>query len=123
MESITRNREQIGMIVLRLGLAGVYLFFGFSQLFDGASWVRIVPEWATTLSHLSPAVLVLANGVMEVVLGTLLALGFWVMPVAAILSLHLFVIASGFGFVATGIRDYGLALATAALAFLGGKRG
>lgn len=109
------------MLVLRFGLAGVYLFFGFSQIFDGVSWVGVVPAWAVSLSHLSPAMLVLGNGVMEVVLGTLLALGYFVTPVAAILSIHLFVIASGFGFAATGIRDYGLALATAALAFLDRK--
>ncbi len=121
MEYITTHREQIGMLVLRFGLAGVYLFFGFSQIFDGVSWVGIVPAWAVSLSHLSPAMLVLGNGVMEVVLGTLLALGYFVTPVAAILSVHLFVIASDFGFAATGIRDYGLALATAALAFLDKK--
>ncbi len=111
------THEKIGLLILRFALAGVYLYFGFSQLFDGVSWVGIVPDWAVSLFHLPPAMLVLGNGLMEVVLGTLLAVGIFVRWVSLILALHLFVIAFGFGFAPTGVRDFGLAFATLALSF------
>jgi uncharacterized membrane protein YphA (DoxX/SURF4 family) len=111
------SQEKIGLLILRLGMAAVYLFFGFSQLFDSVAWVAIVPEWAVTLAHLPPAMIVLGNGLVEVVLGTLLAVGFFVRPVAILLSLHLLVIAAGFGFTPIGVRDLGLSLATLSLAF------
>jgi len=112
------SNEKIGLLILRLGMAAVFLFFGFSQLFDGINWVGIVPEWAVNLVHLPPAMIVLGNGLFEVVFGTLLALGLFVRPIAVLLALHLLVIAAGFGLTPIGVRDFGLTLATLSLAFL-----
>ena len=118
------TQEKIGLLILRFGLSGVYLFFGFSQLFNGIDWVGIVPQWAVNLLHLPPAMIILGNGLFEVVLATLLIIGLWTRPIAVLLAVHLFVIASGFGFTPTGVRDLGLTLATLSLAFLGeGERG
>lgn len=112
------SKQELGQHVLRLGLAAVFLWFGFSQLMDSLQWVNIVPAWAVALIHLPPAMIVMANGLLEVFLGSLIALGFFVGPAAAILALHLFVIALDFGFSATGIRDFGLVFAVAALSFM-----
>ncbi len=112
------TQQQIGSLILRLSMAGVYLYFGFSQLFDGAKWVSIVPEWVYNLLNVPPAMIVLGNGVFEVILGTLLAIGVWVGPIAIILAIHLFFIATTFEFSPTGIRDFGLSLATLSLFFL-----
>lgn len=111
------NHHTIGLTVLRLSLAGVFLYFGFSQLFDGVSWVGIVPTWAVSLLHMPPAMIVLGNGLLEVVLGGMLAVGILVRWVALILALHLLVIALGFGLTLVGVRDLGLTLATVALYF------
>src|SRR3989344_7760377 len=86
------TRTQVGLLILRLGLAIVFLWFGFSQLLDGLNWVSWVPEWAVNLLHLPPAMIVLGNGLLEVVGGTLLALGILVRPVALVLALHLAVL-------------------------------
>jgi len=118
---ITLTQEEIGHHVLRLGLAAVFLWFGFSQLIDSLSWVSSVPEWASTLLHLPPAMIVMANGLLEVALGSLIALGLFVRPAAAILAIHLFVIACDFGFSAIGVRDFGLAFATMALSLGAGR--
>lgn len=112
------SRQKFGITLLRLGLAGIFLWFGFSQLFDSLKWVSIVPDWAVNLMHLPPAMIVMANGLFEVVFGGLLAMGFFVRITSFILALHLFVISLEFGLVATGIRDIGLALATFALSFI-----
>ncbi|MBX4206441.1 DoxX family protein [Candidatus Parcubacteria bacterium] len=111
------SNSSIGRLILRLGMAAVYLFFGFSQLFDGLNWVGMVPAWAVNLVHLPPAMIVLGNGAFEVVFGALLAAGLLVRPVAVILAIHLLVIASSFGFTPLGVRDFGLSLATLSLAF------
>lgn len=111
-------REDYGKLILRLALAGVFLYFGFSQLFDGVSWVGMVPAWAVSMMHLPPAMIVLMNGLLEVVLGAMLALGFFTRYAALILAIHLFVIAFDFGFNPIGIRDFGLSFATLAIFFL-----
>ncbi len=113
------NRNQIiGFEILRLSLAGVFLWFGFSQLFNSLAWVGIVPDWAVNFLHMPPAFIVLGNGLLEVVLGSLLALGILSRYVALVLALHLFVIAFEMGFSAIGIRDFGLSFATLAIFFI-----
>ncbi len=107
--------------MLRLALAGVFLWFGFSQLFDTIAWVGIVPTWAVDLLQIPPAFIVLGNGLLEVVLGSLLALGILTRYVSVLLALHLFVIAFELGLTAIGIRDFGLSFATLAISFLSTK--
>lgn len=113
------TRTQAGLIILRLGLASVFLWFGFSQLFNGIAWVGWVPEWAVAFSNLPPAMIVLGNGLFEVISGTLLGMGLWVRPVALLLAIHMAVIVSHIGLTAIGVRDFGLTLATIALMLLG----
>jgi uncharacterized membrane protein YphA (DoxX/SURF4 family) len=116
--SMNTTRQKIGVHLLRIGLAVVFLWFGFSQLFDSLTWVGIVPDWAVNLLHLPPAMIVMANGLLEVILGTLLALGIWVRFSSFVLAIHLLVISFDFGFSAIGIRDLGLSLATLALSLV-----
>lgn len=116
--NINITREQFGIHLLRLGLAGVFLWFGFSQLMDSLRWVSIVPDWAVSFLHLPPAMIVMANGIFEVVMASLLAMGFFVRITSFVLGLHLLVIAFDFGFTATGIRDFGLVIASLALSFI-----
>lgn len=113
------KRTRIGLLILRFGLAAVFLWFGFSQLLDGIHWVSLVPDWAVNLVHLPPAMIVLGNGLFEVVLGGLLAMGLWVRLSALLLGLHLALITFDIGLTAIGVRDFGLVAATIALAFLG----
>lgn len=115
------TNERIAYHLLRLGLAVVFLWFGFSQLTNGITWVAWVPLWAVELLNIPPAMIVLANGLLEVVLGSLLALNLFVRPVAIILGVHLFIITIEIGATAVGIRDLGLTCATFALALLAPK--
>lgn len=112
------TRQEFGMHLLRLSIAGVFLYFGFSQLIDSLSWVGVVPEWAVNFISLPPAMIVMANGIMEIILGGLLAMGFFVRIISFILALHLIPIALSFGFSPTAMRDLGLALASFSLSFM-----
>ena len=113
------SRMQIGINILRFGLSAVFLWFGFSQLLDGINWVYLVPDWAVNTLNLPPAMLVLGNGLAEVILGTLLAMGIWTRIVALLLGLHLALITLTLGISPTGVRDFGLVLSTFALAVMG----
>ena len=96
-------------IVLRLGLAGVILWFGMSQLADPQMWAAWVPGWAAMFA---PAqTLVVFNGIVEMVLGVLLALGLFTRLAALLLALHVLSIAVAVGYNDIGVRDVGLAIA------------
>ena len=112
------TKHEIGYHTLRLGLAALFLWFGFSQLLDVANWTGWVPQWAATLTGLSPETIVMMNGSFEVVSGALLALGFFVRYAAILLGLHLVVLVIDIGLNDIGVRDFGLMAATFALAFL-----
>jgi len=112
------DQHKIGLLILRFALAGLFIWFGFNQLFNTSMWLNLVPDWATGLLPLSPKMIVLGNGLLEVVLGTLLALGFFIRPVSVLLSVHLFIIAFTFGVTPVAVRDMALAMATLSLAFL-----
>ena len=112
------TRQKLGLHILRLGLASVFLWFGFSQIIDSLSWVSIVPDWAASLIHLPPAMIVMGNGIFEIVLGSLLAMGFFVRVISLILALHLIPIVLNFGFVATGVRDYAIVIASLSLSLI-----
>ena len=112
------SRNEWGVVMLRLGLAAVFLWFGFSQLTDGLNWVGWVPEWAVELLNIPPAMIVLLNGAFEVVAGALLAFNILTRWVALALAAHLLVITIDIGLTPIGVRDFGLMMATFALAFL-----
>ena len=63
--------------------------------------------------------IVMANGIFEVIFGTLLGLGIFTRIVAIILAVHLISITFSLGYGETAVRDFGLAMATASIA-LGG---
>lgn len=116
--NIKLSRFELGQHLLRLGIAFVFLWFGFSQLLDSMRWVSLVPGWAVNLAHLPPAMIVLGNGAFEIVLGSLIATNVLVRIPALILALHLIPIMLDFGASATGVRDFGLIIASLTLALI-----
>lgn len=115
---MTMSHHDIGMYILRFGLAAVFLWFGLSQVTSPAEWVGWVPAWATSIIPVSAEVFVLANGTLEVVGGALLVAGFYLRPAALVLALHLAIITFDIGYNEIGVRDFGLMMATLSLVFL-----
>jgi uncharacterized membrane protein YphA (DoxX/SURF4 family) len=116
------SQYQIGIFVLRLGLAGVYFYFGISQLLKPDDWVTMVPNWVLILSNLEPVTIVLVNGIFEIVFAALLLLGWWASWVSFLLAAHLLVITINLGFTPVGVRDFGLTMATIAHGLLEKKK-
>ena len=104
--------------VVRIGMSLVFLWFGSSQLADTEAWTAWLPAWTDSLP-LNGENLVRLNGGFEVVFGALLLLGFYVRPVALLLALHMFQVASTVGYSEIGVRDFGLALATTSVFLYG----
>ena len=109
-------------LILRFALAGVFLYFGMSQLTDASIWTGLVPDWALSLSHMTAVSVIHLNAYLEIVASLMLIMGLYVRWVAAVLAVHLFVIAGSLGINPLGIRDFGLSFATLALACFGADR-
>ena len=105
------NLKKISPAVLRIGIALVFLWFGWSQIHDAKQWVSFVPQWVSDISSLSLMTIVYLNGIFEIVFGSALLLGFFTRLVAFFLALHMIDITYIVGLDAIGVRDFGLAVA------------
>ncbi len=113
------HQSRYAPVILRLGLAGVFLWFGTTQLLDQAMWTSLIPDWLVNLTGISAASFVVINSLFEVVFGVLLVLGVWTRVAAALLFLHLLTIIFDVRLTAIGVRDIGLAIATLSIAIYG----
>lgn len=99
---------RLAPVVLRLGTAGVIIWFGTSQLINQSIWTSFIPDWAITITFLSATKLVILNGLFEVIAGTLVAFGICIRPLAGLLFLHMIGIISSIGLSPIGVRDIGI---------------
>ena len=109
MKKILNELPYFAPIVLRLGLSGVFVWFGMSQILDQAAWTSYIPDFVINLSGLSATTLVLINGIFEVATAILLVFGIWIRPVAALLFLHMCGIVASVGLDSIGVRDIAIA--------------
>jgi uncharacterized membrane protein YphA (DoxX/SURF4 family) len=100
----------IAPVILRIGLALVFLWFGWQQLSDTALWTGLIPPFYTDLSGLSAVTFVLINGWFEIIFGILLLLGIFTRVTAFLLALHMLHITFTVGYNGVGVRDFGLAM-------------
>ena len=102
--------KRFGPAVARIGISVIVLWFGSQQLLHPTMWVRLVPNWALQISHLSALTVVTLNGWLEITLGLLLILGFYSRIVGFLLFLHILNIAFTLGYNSIGVRDFGLSI-------------
>lgn len=99
--------------VVRFSAVLLFLWFGVQQLMSPGDWVGFLPAW-TGYIPVPGEMFVQMNGLAEVVLAALLALGVSTRVVAFLLGAHLLLIAVTAGG-AIGVRDAALALMTLSL--------
>ena len=112
------NYKEYAPIVLRISLSLVFLWFGFTSIFNYEVLVGYLPEFVYSLG-ISLQSIMLLNGIFEIVFGTLLIIGLFTRVVAFVLFLHILSIMFSLGYNDVAIRDFGLAFATLAV-FLNG---
>ena len=110
---------QWGLFVVRVGLAGVLLWFGSQQLLHTPNWSGYVPDYAVHLSGISATTITLWNGSIEIAFGLMLLAGFLTQISALVMGIHIAIIALSLGINELGVRDWGLAAALFGIALAG----
>ena len=115
------NHKEYAPIVLRISLGIVFLWFGFTNIFNHESLIGYLPEFFYSLG-ISLQTILLFNGIFEIIFGTLLIIGLFTRVVAFILFLHLLSITFSLGYNDVAIRDFGLALASLSISLYGADK-
>lgn len=111
------NKNTIGLLLLRIGLGGVFLWFGIDKFIHPDIWVHYIPSWFPML--ISVSIFVLLMGIVETLVGFMLLAGFYTRIAAVLAVLMLIPIMISLGYNEIGVRDFGLLLLAFGLAFLG----
>ncbi len=115
IESFTQQYQWLAPILLRTGIAVVFLIFGIDKFFHVDSWLAYVPAWAGAFIPVDLTLFMYIQGVIEALLGFLLLIGFWSRTVSFLCALHLAGIMVALGYNEITVRDFGLLMATLAL--------
>ncbi len=101
-------------IILRVGIAFVFIWFGYESFSNPSAFSRLVPAFTESLA--SAETLVKIHGVVEMILGLLLLIGIKVRIVSSILFLILCSTIILLPYGPNMIRDVGLAAALLSMA-------
>jgi uncharacterized membrane protein YphA (DoxX/SURF4 family) len=121
IKNLKLNKEEIGIYILRLGLAVVFLYFGISQILDQSKWIYFVPDRFLSfyISEILKSKIVFLNGIFDTVIALSLISGLFIRIFSFLGFIHLFSITVfSLGFEPSGIRDLGLSFAMLSLFFL-----
>lgn len=116
---MNKNLSKYAPLILRVGLASVFIWFGLNQFIDQSMWVSFIPASITNMTGISAETLVVLNGIFEVFMASLLSFGIYTRLVASLLFVHMFAIIGDVGLSAIGVRDVGLMFALLSIAFYG----
>jgi len=134
INSYIRKNKDYSIVILRIGLALVLLWFGINQVFYPDNFLGYLPPWAMphpiNMIHFPPihmmhdtsiqtTALIVSNGFYEIILGLVLLVGFYTRITAFIAGLHLLLIALSLGYNDIAIRDFGLSIMAFSLVFSG----
>ena len=115
------SKENLGIYILRFGLAIVFLYFGISQILDQSRWIYLIPDrfFMFYIHEVLKSKLVFVNGIFDTIIALSLILGFFINIFSLLGFVHLLSITVfSLGFEPSGIRDLGLAFAMLSLFFL-----
>jgi len=108
--------------ILRIGIALVFLWFGYQQLVHNEMWTIYVPDYVVNMSGISASALVTINGTFELIFGSLLLLGLFTRISALLLTLHMAQIMLTVGYSDIGVRDFGISVAAFSVFLYGRDR-
>jgi uncharacterized membrane protein YphA (DoxX/SURF4 family) len=115
------SKENLGIYILRFGLAIVFLYFGISQILDQSRWIYLIPDrfFMFYIHEVLKSKLVFVNGIFDTIIALSLISGILIKIFSFLGFIHLLSITIfSLGFEPSGIRDLGLAFAMLSLFFL-----
>src|SRR3989338_6424786 len=115
IEAKVQQYQWLAPILLRTGIAVVFLIFGVDKFFHVDSWLAYVPVWAAKMIPIDMTLFMYIQGVIEALLGFLLLIGFWSRTISFLCALHLAGIIVALGYNEITVRDFGLFMATLVL--------
>ncbi|MAF80352.1 hypothetical protein CL629_04740 [bacterium] len=109
-------------LVLRIGLAGTFLYAGLNSILNPTSWIGFIPQWINSIPLLTRELFLTIHGMFEIILAIALLVGIYkkLAALLAFLSIGVIVIFSGIDDVT--FRDFGLLGASYALMLLYRKK-
>ena len=116
---MTIDKRALGLLLLRLGLGGVFLWFGVDKFISPLNWIGWIPGWLSPLLPMSQYTFIYTLGVIEVITGVLVLVGYYTRIAAVVAGLQLLGIIISFGFNDIMIRDMGLLFLAASIVLLG----
>ena len=111
-------KKNLAPAILRWALAGVFIWFGFSQIINPNHFAAYLPEFIFFSDYVELVLWI--NGSFDIVFGILLGLGIWTRPVAGLLGLHILAITIKMGYTDIAIRNWGLFFAMVSI-FINGE--
>ena len=106
------SMRSLAPAVVRVGVAVVFIWFGYQQVINAAPWTVLVPSWLPSLSGIDAINFIYFNAFFEIIFGLCLFLGLFTRVVGFFLALHMMQITYLVGYNDVGVRDFGLSLAT-----------
>jgi len=113
------KKETIGLLLLRLGLGGVFLVFGIDKFFHPKLWSAYMPPWFSGILPIELFTFIYLLGVFEIIVGVLVLIGLYTRSAAIISAAFLLGIIASLGFNDIVIRDAGLLFLALGIAVLG----
>ena len=113
-----KSYAETSKILIRYALSLLLIWFGLNQLIDPISFLGYVPKFVP----FSASLMLILNGLLDLVLGRLLITGFKVRIVSFIIFLHVIVIALSLGYNDVAARDVFIALVSLSIFLSGSDR-
>jgi uncharacterized membrane protein YphA (DoxX/SURF4 family) len=108
------NSRIIALVLLRLGLGGVFLVFGIDKFFHPAIWSAYIPQW---FPHIPYFIYII--GAIEAIIGLCVLIGFKTRVTSGIAAVMLFGIIGSLGYSEITVRDAGLLMTAISIVLLG----
>jgi len=115
-------KQDLGLLILRIGLGGVFLWFGIDKFIKPMPWTQWIPPWFSAILPISVVLFIYLLGVFETVVGLMMFTGFYTKLGAGLASALLVGIIVSTGYNEIMIRDAGLLFLALGIVMLGSGR-
>jgi uncharacterized membrane protein YphA (DoxX/SURF4 family) len=102
------DRNELGLVVLRYAVGGVFLWFGIDKFLHPDAWLGWAPEWMLALAPLESPLMLFLQGLLESFLGLALVSGMFARLASIVTTLLLLAISVSISWTETTVRDIGL---------------